>query len=75
MDIDDHWAPGPDHPAWAIIKQNELDKKIADNLKIARNITTTTPIFAEEIKKFNKYVFVLPNPINPEEIQYKSNTE
>lgn len=21
MDIDDHWAPGPDHPAWAIIKQ------------------------------------------------------
>ena len=75
MDIDDHWAPGPDHPAWVIIKQNNLHKKIADNLKVSRYITTTTPIFAEEIKKLNKNVFVLPNAINPDEKQYQSNTE
>ena len=24
MDIDDHWAPGPNHPAWAIIKQHKF---------------------------------------------------
>ena len=75
MDIDDHWAPGPDHPAWVIIKQNNLHKKIADNLKVSRYITTTTPIFAEEIKKLNKNVFVLPNAINPDEKQYQSNSE
>ena len=75
MDIDDHWSPGPDHPAWAIIKQQNLNKKIANNLKVSRNITTTTPIFAKEISKFNENVFVLPNAINPNEKQYQSNTE
>ena len=75
MDIDDHWSPGPNHPAWELIKQGELDKKIARNLNISRNVITTTPIFAEEIKRLNKNVFVLPNAINPEEKQYISNVE
>ena len=39
MDLDDHWSPGPDHPAHQIIKQNELDKKISNNLRVSRNIT------------------------------------
>jgi len=75
MDIDDHWSPGPNHPAWELIKQGELDKKIARNLNISRNVTTTTEIFADEIKRLNKNVFVLPNAINPEEKQYISNVE
>ena len=75
MDLDDHWSPGPDHPAWQIIKQNELDKKISKNLRVSRNITTTTSVFADEIKRFNKNVFVLPNAINTDEKQYQSNPE
>ena len=75
MDLDDHWSPGPDHPAYHIIKQNELDKKISNNLKISRNITTTTSVFANEIKKLNENVFVLPNAINTDEKQYQSNPE
>lgn len=75
MDIDDHWSPGPDHPAWQIIKQHELDKKIAKNLKVSRNITTTTSVFADEISRLNKNVFVIPNAINPNEKQYQSNPE
>ena len=75
IDIDDHWSPGPDHPAWQIIKQNNLDKKIANNIKVSRNVTTTTSVFADEISKLNKNVFVLPNAINPEEKQYQSNPE
>jgi len=75
MDIDDHWSPGPNHPAWEIIKQNELDKKISRNLYVSRNITTTTPTFAEEIKRINKNVFVLPNAINPDEKQFKNNSK
>ena len=75
MDLDDHWSPGPDHPAWQIIKQNELDKKISNNLRVSRNITTTTSVFADEISKLNKNVFVIPNAINTDEKQYQSNPE
>jgi glycosyltransferase involved in cell wall biosynthesis len=70
MDLDDYWAPGPHHPAYLLIKQSGMDKKIVDNLKIAQYITTTTPIFADEIKKLNKNVFVLPNAIDPTEAQF-----
>lgn len=75
MDIDDHWSPGPNHPAWDIIKTNELDKKIVNNLKLSRNITTTTSIFAEKMKHLNKNIFVIPNAIDTSEKQYQSNTE
>ena len=75
MDLDDHWSPGPDHPAWAIIQQHQLDKKILNNIKVSRHITTTTPLFADEISKFNKNVYVIPNAINTEEKQYNSNNE
>ena len=77
MDIDDHWAPGPHHPAYQIIKNNEIDKKILNNIRTAENIITTTPIFAEEITRVskNKNVFVLPNAIDPTEKQFTPNPE
>lgn len=75
MDLDDHWAPGPHHPAYRIIKNLKLDEKIVANLKIAKNITTTTPVFSQEISKFNKNVFVLPNAIDPNEAQFIPNLE
>lgn len=71
MDIDDYWAPGQHHPAYHIIKANELDKKISNNLRLAQYVTTTTELFAEEIRRINKNVFVLPNAIDPEEYQFK----
>ena len=75
MDIDDYWSPGSHHPAHLLIKNAQLDKKIEDNLRIAENITTTTSVFAKEIQKFNKNVFVLPNAIDPEEEQFTPNLE
>lgn len=75
MDIDDHWAPGAHHPAHLMIKNSGMDKKIANNLKIARNIITTTELFAKEIRKINKNVFILPNAIDPKEKQYIPNPE
>lgn len=77
MDIDDHWSPGSHHPAYQIIKSNEIDKKILQNLKTAENIITTTPIFAEEITRAskNENVFVLPNAIDPSEKQFIPNPE
>ena len=77
MDIDDHWAPGPHHPAYQIIKNNQIDKKILNNLRTAENIITTTPVFAEEITRVtkNENVFVLPNAIDPTEKQFTPNPE
>ena len=75
MDLDDYWAPGPHHPAYHIIKSSGLDKKILDNIKVARNVTTTTPLFADEIRKHNKNVFVLANAVDPKEKQFTPNPE
>ena len=75
MDLDDYWSPGIHHPAYYIIKNNGLDKMILDNIKCAENITTTTPIFAEEIAKYNKNVYVLPNAVDPTEKQFTPNSE
>jgi len=73
MDVDDHWSPGTHHPAYKLIQQAQLDKKISKNLKTARNVITTTDIFAEEISKLNSNVYVIPNAIDPTEKQYKPN--
>jgi len=75
MDLDDYWAPGSHHPAYHIIKANGLDKKIENNVKIAQYVTTTTSIFADEISRINKNVFVLPNAIDPTESQFIPNLE
>ena len=74
-DIDDYWAPGKEHPAYELIKTNNLGAHIQENLKAARFVTTTTELFAQEIRKINKNVFVLPNAVDPEEEQFKSVTE
>lgn len=70
MDIDDYWAPGSHHPAYLIIKNAKLDEKIKNNVRVANYVTTTTDVFADEIKKFNKNVYVLPNAIDPTEAQF-----
>jgi glycosyltransferase involved in cell wall biosynthesis len=75
MDLDDYWSPGPHHPAHLLIKNAGLDKKILDNIKSAKNVTTTTTVFADEISKYNKNVFVLPNAIDPTEKQFTPNLE
>ena len=45
------------------------------NLSCVDYVTTTTELFANEIRKINKNVFVLPNAINPEEPQFTEKTK
>ena len=73
-DIDDYWMPGKEHPIHDIIKFNKLDEKIISNLRASEYVTTTTSIFADEIAKLNKKVFVFPNAINPKEPQFNEPT-
>jgi glycosyltransferase involved in cell wall biosynthesis len=73
-DIDDYWMPGKEHPIHDIIRVNKINEKIVANLKVAKYVTTTTTLFADEIKKLNKNVVVFPNAINPNEPQFKEPT-
>lgn len=70
-DLDDYWAPTVDHPAHAIVKQNQLDHHIKESLKVSENISTTTKVFAQEMKGFCDSIFVFPNAINPAEKQFQ----
>jgi glycosyltransferase involved in cell wall biosynthesis len=73
-DIDDYWLPTKEHPIQQLILNNKIHEKIIANLKVSSYVTTTTDIFAFEIKKYNKNVFVFPNAINPKESQFNEPT-
>ena len=73
-DIDDYWMPGKEHPIHDIIRFNKINEKIVENLRVSKYVTTTTSLFADEIKKTNPNVFVLPNAINPKEGQFNEPT-
>ena len=74
-DIDDYWLPGKEHPLHQLIVQEKIHEKIVNNLKLAKYVTTTTEIFADEIRKFNKNVVIFPNAIDPKEGQFNEPTE
>jgi glycosyltransferase involved in cell wall biosynthesis len=73
-DIDDYWMPTKEHPLHQLIVQNKISEKIIANIKVAKYVTTTTELYADEIKKYNKNVVVLPNAIDPNESQFKEKT-
>ena len=73
-DIDDYWLPTKEHPIHQLIVENKIHTKIVENLKAADYVTTTTELFANEIRKFNKNVLVLPNAIDPKEPQFNEPT-
>ena len=71
MDIDDYWDLGMHHPQAASQRQYKIDKIITGNLSKFDYVTTTTPLFAKKIEKYNKNVVVFPNAINPEDERFK----
>jgi glycosyltransferase involved in cell wall biosynthesis len=75
MDVDDYWLPNKEHPAYMLVKGKGMHELIMENLKLAAYVTTTTPLFAHEIKRFCPNVFVLPNAIDPREKQFTPRPE
>jgi glycosyltransferase involved in cell wall biosynthesis len=73
-DIDDYWLPTKEHPLHQLIVQHKINEKIIANIRAANYVTTTTELYAEEIRKINKNVVVLPNAIDPNESQFKEVT-
>jgi glycosyltransferase involved in cell wall biosynthesis len=74
VDIDDYWLPTKEHPIHQLILQNKIHEKIMNNLKVASYVTTTTNLFADEIRKYNKNVEVFANAINPKDPQFNEET-
>lgn len=74
MDIDDYWYVDNRHPMYNQIKQSRSGENRVSLLKIVDAITTTTPLFADTIKKsINcRNIAILPNAVNPNEPQFKS---
>lgn len=70
IDIDDNFKLGNDHPMSITAKKDKWHEPIINHLKRADYVTTTTKIFADVIKPYNKNVMVFPNAINPKEPQY-----
>ncbi len=71
MDIDDYWDLGPWHPQTMHNKATGGAEKTIDNLRLADYVTTTTELFAKDIKKINKNVMVFPNAPNTSEPQWQ----
>ncbi len=68
MDLDDFWDLPLQHPYYSISKEQKLHIPIIENLKIADYVTTTTKIFANEIRKITgkDNVIILSNSVDPE---------
>jgi len=64
MDIDDYWLPPTTHPLHLMITKYKVNERIIEFIKNSDYVTTTTSIFANEIKKYNKNVFVVPNALD-----------
>lgn len=68
VDIDDYWELDKTHPLYEFSKQGKTHLQIIESLRQADYITTTTDLFADEIRRVIKgaKVFVFPNSVDPE---------
>ena len=66
-DIDDYWELHKDHPFYHMNKEKKMHIPILENLKIADYVTTTTDLFATEIRKITgkNNVEVFYNSVDP----------
>ena len=76
MDIDDYWVLGTHHPNQGIGGNSKpAAQKVTALFKQVDYVTTTTDIFANSIKPFNKNVKVFPNAINPTDSRFTVNRQ
>jgi hypothetical protein len=67
VDIDDYWQLHKNHPFYSLSLEKKMHIPILENLKMADYVTTTTDLFAEEIRKVTgkDNVGVFYNSIDP----------
>lgn len=70
IDVDDYFYLGDYHPMSYSAKRERWQDPIIAHLKKATYVSTTTEIYAKELRKYNKNVLIFPNAIGDEETQY-----
>jgi glycosyltransferase involved in cell wall biosynthesis len=70
LDIDDHFILGPDHPMYITSQKEHWSESVVKHLENATCVTTTTPLFANKLKRYNKNVVVVPNAIDINDKQF-----
>lgn len=70
VDVDDNPSLGSSHPMSLTAKKERWAEPIYNHLKKADMVSTTTPLFAAECRKYNKNVRVFPNTIDPTAEQF-----
>jgi len=71
IDIDDYWELHKLHELNEAYKEYKIGEQTVAGLINVDYITTTTEMFADKIKEFNKNVIVIPNSIDPFEKQFE----
>lgn len=73
VDNDDYWYLDPSHILYQGYKYNNVSEKIISWLKIADLCTVTHERLADEVRKYNSNVEILPNAIPYGEEQFQDN--
>lgn len=72
MDLDDYWMLPTYFPQYKTYNQQyKVHEKVIELIKHVDYITTTTELFAKEIRRYNDNVVVIPNAIDPREKQFE----
>ena len=71
MDLDDYWEPPTTHPMYHAVKEQKISEKIIETMKMSDYVTTTTELFAKEIRAHNKNVLIMPNAIDTSHKMWK----
>lgn len=70
FDIDDYWILPQTHHLFKAYKTHNITEQTIDILKNVDLVTCTTEHLANEIRKYNKNVHVIPNCLNTDEQQW-----
>ena len=71
IDFDDYWHLHTTHILYKQYRKEGTTQKLIDMLNRYDYVTCTTPLLAEEIKRYNKNVEVLVNAVNPDSPMWK----
>lgn len=70
LDLDDYWEYGKDHPLDYYCRSNAIGFKVTGTIKLVSAVTTTTERFAAKIRELNENVYVIPNAICHDDMQF-----
>lgn len=72
LDLDDYWDYGKDHPLYNHCIQHNIPFKVSGTIKLVDAVTTTTERFKDKISILNPNVYVIPNAICRDDLQFST---